>query len=88
MWFQGPPDVGGNSDAGIVNPIPNPILWEDWEYEEAKKKRKYPKGRYKTAVIVYEGVVVVTPYDEAGIHHDRATRLTSGQSVTQIGEIK
>nr|HPM43351.1 hypothetical protein [Candidatus Omnitrophota bacterium] len=86
-WFS-PSEPPPPPPPPVVNPIPDPNIDWEVEYEEAKKKRKYPKGRYKTAVIVYEGVVVVTPYDETGEHPERAARITSGQSVTQIGEIK
>ena len=60
----------------------------DFSYEEELKKKKYKAGKYKTVVIVYEGVVVVSPYDEKGIKKAQAQRLSSGMRTTQKGEVK
>ena len=81
FWF-------GSNDPDNPNP-PFVLTNMDWEedYKEGKKKRKDIKGRYKTAVIVYEGIVMVTPYDENGLHPENAALLTKGQSVTQTGEV-
>ncbi len=58
-------------------------------YEEGQKKRKrYPKGKYRTIVVVYEGKVVMTPYDETGLRTDEAVTLVGGQSTAQDGEVK
>jgi hypothetical protein len=73
----------------VEPPIPpdDPIIIEgagNWHmfYEEGEKlKKRYPKGKYRTTVIVFEGRVVVAPYDEYGVKYDEATVLTGGQKV-------
>jgi len=58
-------------------------------YEEAEKlKKRYPKGKYRTTVIVYEGKVIVCPYDERGIRYEEGVILTGGQKATFEGEVK
>jgi hypothetical protein len=69
---------------------PNTINISSFWYEEAQlKKRLYKKGKYRTTVIVYEGKVLVTPYDdEQGLRLDEQVTLTAGQSTVQEGEVK
>jgi hypothetical protein len=58
-------------------------------YEEGDKLKKlYPRGRYRTAVIVFEGVVLVTPYDEMGVKTEGTVTLTAGETTAQTGEVK
>jgi hypothetical protein len=59
-----------------------------WYEEGQLKKRLYKKGKYRTTVIVYEGRVLVTPYDEKGLRLDEQVILTDGQSTEQSGEVK
>jgi hypothetical protein len=90
-----PPDIPVNPPE-IEIPEVNPEvsigddLWSvvNIDYEAARLKRKYIKGRYITAVIVYEGRVVIWPYDEKGVREEGAEVLNAGQSTTQKGEIK
>ncbi|MFC1804862.1 filamentous hemagglutinin N-terminal domain-containing protein, partial [Candidatus Omnitrophota bacterium] len=58
-------------------------------YEEGEKlKKRYPRGKYRTIVIVYEGRVVVSPYDEKGIKEAEAVTLTDGQQTAQEGFVQ
>jgi len=59
-------------------------------YVEGRKKyiRCYLKGEYRTTVIVFEGKVIVVPYDEKGIKIDKMETITAGQSAVQSGEVK
>ncbi|MCM8800997.1 MAG: filamentous hemagglutinin N-terminal domain-containing protein [Candidatus Omnitrophica bacterium] len=59
------------------------------EGEDKKYKRKYYlAGKYKTVVIVFEGRVVVAPYDERGIKQGQAKILASQQKIVHTSEIK
>jgi hypothetical protein len=63
--------------------------WASFYYEEGEKlKKRYPKGRYRMTVILYEGRVLVSPYDEQGIKEGQGILLNAGESITQIGEVK
>jgi len=55
---------------------------------EKKYKKHYLKGEYRTTVIVFEGRVVVVPYDERGIKIDKIKTISAGQSVVHSGEVK
>jgi hypothetical protein len=59
-------------------------------YEEGDDilKKKYTAGKYRTVVIVYEGKVVVNPYDEEGIKENEGVALTAGQKATHEEEVK
>ncbi|MFC1570799.1 beta strand repeat-containing protein, partial [Candidatus Omnitrophota bacterium] len=54
------------------------------DFEEGKKKYRkwYRGGKYKTTVIVYEGKVVASPYDEDGAKYDEGVTLTNGESTS------
>jgi hypothetical protein len=59
-------------------------------YEEAEKKyrKHYAAGKYQTVIIVFEGKVVTTPYDEKGIKEKEAATLTRGQRLSQTTQVK
>jgi hypothetical protein len=75
-------------------PPPPPPPPEEWQpgqggYEEGEKyKKRYPRGKYRTTVIVFEGRVVVAPYDERGARYEEGMILTGGEKITIEGEIK
>jgi hypothetical protein len=53
-----------------------------------KYARNYAKGKYKTAVIVFEGKVLVASYNEKkGPNYKTATAVTGGQKTEQKGQI-
>jgi hypothetical protein len=56
--------------------------------EGERLNKRYVTGRYKTVVIVFEGKVVVNPYDEEGVQADKGVALTAGQQSESEGEIK
>ncbi|MFC1805306.1 beta strand repeat-containing protein, partial [Candidatus Omnitrophota bacterium] len=59
------------------------------DYTEGEKYSKsYPKGKYRTVVIVFEGCVTVTPYEETGPIEEEAVILTDGQRASQDGFVK
>lgn len=59
------------------------------EYEEGEKyKKRYPKGKYRTTVVVSEGRVLVAPYDERGPQYAKAVSLSGGKEYIVEGEIK
>jgi hypothetical protein len=54
----------------------------------SKYARNYAKGKYKTAVIVFEGKVLVASYNEKkGPDYKTATAVTGGQKTEQKGQI-
>jgi hypothetical protein len=58
------------------------------EEDEDLMKKKYVSGKYRTVVIVFEGRVLVSPYDEEGVKEKEATTLTAGQKSETEGEVK
>jgi hypothetical protein len=56
--------------------------------KEDKFKKLYATGKYRTVVIVFEGKVMVSPYDEEGVKEEETVALAAGQSTEQHGEIK
>jgi len=72
--------LGGGEDLVNVN------------FEEGEGERKYKKlyaaGKYRTVVIVFEGKVIVCPYDETGIKCEGGKYLTDGEKTEYEGEIK
>ncbi|MFH0764489.1 MAG: GLUG motif-containing protein, partial [Candidatus Omnitrophota bacterium] len=52
-----------------------------------KYEKPYLPGKYRTVVIVFEGKVVVAPYDEKGPRYDEGIVLTEGGKALQEGEI-
>ena len=56
--------------------------------EGERLNKRYVTGKYKTVVIVFEGKVVVNPYDEQGVQTDKGMALTAGQTSESEGEIK
>ena len=69
------------SAAGFNLALPSQALTPD--YSSA-----YLPGTYRTVVIVYEGDVVVAPYDERGLQEAKAIPVVTGQTITQEKEIK
>jgi hypothetical protein len=72
-------------------PAPEEEAGFDYEqpYEEGRKlMRVYLAGKYHTTVIVFEGQVVVAPYEETGPLYSAGQTLNPGQSITQQGTIK
>lgn len=61
----------------------------DIVYEEGNRfKKPYKQGRYRTTIIVREGCVVATPYDEEGADYEKGAVLTAGQKTSQEGEVE
>jgi hypothetical protein len=60
---------------------------EEGEYRRYSKAH-YLAGKYRTVVIVFEGRIVVSPYDEEGTKEDKAETLTTGQKASQEAEVK
>lgn len=56
--------------------------------DDLYKKKNYAAGKYKTVVIVYEGKVAVSPYDEKGPNYSEGTMVTPGNETSSEGEIK
>jgi hypothetical protein len=53
-----------------------------------KFKKDYIMGKYRTIVIVFEGRVLVSPYDEEGAKEDKTVALTAGQTTANEGDVK
>ena len=70
---DGDPEVSINLDDGF-----NSDISDSAEQEEDRMKKT---GKYRTVVIVFEGKVVVTPYDKDGVHHEREEVVRSGERV-------
>ncbi len=89
----GSSDLGHNVNWFYYNIwTPDPEEYDQigsfWYEEGQRKRQRYPKGKYRTIVVVYEGKVVMTPYDETGLRTDEAVTLVGGQSSMQDGEVK
>ncbi|MCM8790743.1 MAG: hypothetical protein NC938_03475, partial [Candidatus Omnitrophica bacterium] len=56
--------------------------------EVGKRYKNYPRGKYQTTVIVFEGKVAVSPYDEKGIIEDKTVLLTDGKKAVHTGEVR
>jgi hypothetical protein len=61
-----------------------------YAYSEGESiyKKNYLLGEYRTVVIVFEGKVVISPYDEKGIKETESVALTAGEKSERTGEIK
>ncbi|MBU1128492.1 MAG: hypothetical protein KKG95_00285, partial [Candidatus Omnitrophica bacterium] len=70
-----PPEPDMDS-TGLVNIADDDERW----------KKKRAKSRYRTVVIVFEGKVVVAPYDEKGIKHEEEVSVNAGETLTVTGE--
>jgi hypothetical protein len=55
--------------------------------DETKYNKKYKKGKYRTVVIVYEGVVVEAPYTSKGPERSQQKTLKQGQRTSRVVEI-
>ena len=58
------------------------------EESDKKLKKDYIIGKYRTVVIVFEGRVLVSPYDEEGVKEKEGVALTAGQKATHEEEVK
>jgi hypothetical protein len=92
---KAPPDYNppDNDTDSSINNHPRDIeiaLGESLvgEEEEKLKRSHYAKGKYKTVVVVLEGKVVATPYDENGLKEDKSATLTAGDNTIQEGEVQ
>jgi hypothetical protein len=47
----------------------------------------YKPGKYETVVVLFEGKVVCSPYDNKGLKPDRQAVLLPGDSATQLTRI-
>jgi len=63
--------------------------YDNLNYEEGERKFKkhYARGKYKTVVILFEGKVVMTPYDTQGPKEEDTVILLPGQNAIQKGEV-
>ncbi|MCM8826532.1 MAG: hypothetical protein NC904_03345, partial [Candidatus Omnitrophica bacterium] len=61
---------------------------DDGDDEKRRYKRYYRPGKYRTSVIVFEGKVIVSPYDEMGPKDEGVRYLNKGDNIKQEGEVK
>ncbi|MCK4463476.1 MAG: DUF2341 domain-containing protein, partial [Candidatus Omnitrophica bacterium] len=55
--------------------------------KENKYNKKYIEGKYRTTVIVYDGIIVVAKYDKEGPVEKGSVTLTRGESISQEGTV-
>jgi hypothetical protein len=77
-----PPIDPGDPGEPMIDEDGNIVNTGAYGDEEAKRYNT-PKGVIRTIVIVYEGRVVVTPYDKSGLRYDETVTLTGGQKTIQ-----
>ena len=53
-----------------------------------KYKKPYKSGKYRTVVIVFEGKVIVSPYDQKGPVRSSQTSVSAGEHTQSKGNIK
>ena len=82
------PDVTPKENTSIAMSDDSQSVVSVPEEGEGLLSKKYITGKYKTVVIVFEGKVVVNPYDEKGVQTDKGMALTAGQQSESEGEIK
>jgi hypothetical protein len=83
-----PPDNPEPPTPPVIESSPD-IAIGNWVSDEDEMWRKrYLKGKYRTVVIVFEGKVVMAPYDEHGVNEEEAVVLLGGQQAQQQGEVK
>jgi hypothetical protein len=81
------PDSTSSNIANAANP--NLVVnVQEYSWDEIYKKSRYVKGKYKTVVIVFEGKVIVSPYNDKGVDNSKGTFLTGGEKINTSGEIK
>ncbi len=99
--LEGPISIG-RSDDKYITITTGAVVGEEEQYgfdwwkvlrfinneEEKKYKRWYRQGKYKTTVIVFEGKVVSSPYDEDGVKESKRAVLMPGDKVEQEGEVR
>ena len=81
-----PPSPEFNADAAQSISLGDNLM--NIPEDDALYKKKYAKGKYRTVVIVFEGRVVVSPYDEKGVKKEETVTLTGGQTTIKEGAVK
>jgi hypothetical protein len=89
-WVEVGPIMGIGINVALADEIVNTSQATDIGDEEFLKryKKDYPKGKYKTVIIVYEGRVVVADYNDKGPDYKNATDLPSGNKADVEGDVK
>jgi hypothetical protein len=93
-WFEPIQVIEGNVIPDIQPPEPpkveakQPQIALGDDIVNKKYLKSYAAGKYRTVVIVFEGRVVFSPYDEEGIKEKETVALTAGQQTSQTGEVK
>jgi hypothetical protein len=81
-WFASnppkPPDPPID-DPVIEQAVVEADLLVALNYDEEEKKYKKPTYKYRTIVIVFEGTVIVAPYDARGTKYDEAIVVNAKQ---------
>ena len=85
-----PPDEEEDTDTGVSDESGDSDIYFTIEYEQGGSKYDlhYKKGKYRTVVILFEGKVVATPYDEQGPKTDKEKVLVGSGRISHSGEIK
>jgi len=99
-WFEArPPDDDDALPPEVIPEVVGPtfmldmpldtdVIAFDLDFLNTKKFWKtYDAGKYKTVVVVFEGRVSETPYNEGGLEADETTVLTGGQRTERKGEV-
>jgi len=73
----GSPSTPARQDANI-----NSVTYEGQKYD-----KRYASGKYRTVVIVFEGKVLVSPYDDKGPKYEEGQMLTPGQQTSREAQI-
>ena len=83
-----PPPPDDDPDSNISMEEGEDLVNYKGRGEEKKKYKKYYRlGKYRTVVIVFEGSVVLAPYDEAGPKYEEGVTLTEGDKTSVEGDI-
>ena len=83
-----PPDVSPEASEGAESRESSINIEGLVEADASKYDKWYKEGKYRTVVIVFEGKVVVSEYDNGGARYDNATVLTGGEKTSAEGEVK
>jgi filamentous hemagglutinin family protein len=78
------------SGENVQMPEAAPVNTAESEYfciGKGSYQKCYPVGKYKTVVIVFEGKVVVVPYDEKGPRYEEEMLILPGQRITKEQEV-
>ncbi|MDD5440525.1 MAG: hypothetical protein PHS37_10115, partial [Candidatus Omnitrophica bacterium] len=77
-----------NEQSGETNGEQGTSGSQDDGYDKTRYDKKYAKGKYRTSVIVFEGVVVACPYGKNGPNYVDAQVLKGGDKFSQMAAIR